>query len=79
MTRDKPSIQLSDDARKRAIASIRQYFRTELGEDIGDLKGALMLDFFLAEIGPAVYNTAIADAKSFFDDRRGSRRVVYAR
>jgi uncharacterized protein (DUF2164 family) len=69
MMRGKPSITISDDARKRAIASIQRYFADELELEIGDLKAALVLDYFLAEHGPAVYNTAIADAKAFFDER----------
>lgn len=67
--RDKPSLTIPDDARKQAMASIRQYFANELGQEIGDLKASLVLDYFLVELGPAVYNTAIADAKTFFDER----------
>lgn len=67
--RDKPPLALSDDARKRAIGSIRQYFEGELGQEIGDLKASLVLDYFLAEVGPAVYNIAIADATAFFAER----------
>lgn len=67
--RGKPGITISDDARKRAIASIRRYFEENLDTEFGDLKAALMLDYFLAEHGPTVYNQAIADAKSFFDER----------
>jgi uncharacterized protein (DUF2164 family) len=60
---------LSDDARKHAIASIRRYFREELDQDIGDLKATLVLDYFLAELAPAIYNNAIADARAFFTER----------
>ena len=67
--RGKPSLTIPDDARKQATASIRQYFADELGQEIGDLKASLVLDYFLVEIGPAVYNKAIADAKTFFDER----------
>jgi uncharacterized protein (DUF2164 family) len=67
--RGKPPITLSDDARKRAIASIRRYFDENLESEIGDLKAELVLDYFLAEHGPTVYNQAIADARSFFDER----------
>jgi uncharacterized protein (DUF2164 family) len=67
--RDKPSLTIPDDARQQALASIRQYFADALGQEIGDLKASLVLDYFLVEIGPVVYNKAIADAKSFFDER----------
>jgi uncharacterized protein (DUF2164 family) len=37
--------------------------------DIGDLKATLVLEFFLKEIAPTVYNGAIADAQTFMRDR----------
>jgi uncharacterized protein (DUF2164 family) len=67
--RGKPEVKISADARKQAVVSIRQYFEQELGQEIGDLKASLVLDYFLSEIGPVVYNSAIADAKTFFDER----------
>ena len=74
--RGKPPISISDDARKQAIASIQRYFADELDQDIGDLKAALLCDYFLAELGPAVYNTAVADAKAFFDERSADLAAV---
>lgn len=67
--RGKVPITIPDDARKRAIASIRRYFADSLDGEIGDLKAALLLDYFLAEHGPTIYNQAIADARGFFDEQ----------
>jgi uncharacterized protein (DUF2164 family) len=67
--RRKPSIEISDDARKRAIASIRRYFDETLESEIGDLKAEMVLDYVLAEHGPVIYNQAIADARAFFEER----------
>jgi uncharacterized protein (DUF2164 family) len=55
-------IEISKQARTEAIASIRRYFRENLPEEIGELQSGLLLNFFLEEIGPAIYNRAIADA-----------------
>lgn len=74
--RGKPSITISDDVRKRAIVSIQRYFADQLELEIGDLKAALVLDYFLAEHGPAVYNKAIGDAKAFFDERSADLAAV---
>ncbi len=63
------TITLSDDARKQSIASIKRYFLEELDQDIGELKAALMLEFFLKEIAPTIYNGAIADAQTYVRDR----------
>jgi uncharacterized protein (DUF2164 family) len=67
--RGKPAITLRDDARKQAIASVVRYFAEHLDEDIGDLKARLLLDYVLGEIGPSIYNQAIADARRFFEER----------
>jgi uncharacterized protein (DUF2164 family) len=63
------SITLSDEARKQALASIRRYFEEELEQEIGDLKAQMLLDFFLKEIAPSIYNGAVSDAQIFIRDR----------
>jgi uncharacterized protein (DUF2164 family) len=60
------SIELSDDTSKRLIASVRRYFADELDQDIGDLKARLVLEYCVKEIGPSIYNQAIADAQAHF-------------
>ena len=63
------TISLSDDARKQAVASIKRYLADELDQDVGELKAGLLLEFFLKEIAPSVYNGAIADAQTYLRDR----------
>lgn len=65
------AITLSDDARKQALSSIRRYCAENLDLELeaGDLKIALLLDFFLKDIAPSVYNAAIVDAQVFLRDR----------
>ncbi len=67
--REKPSITVSDDARKHAVAALRDYFAKNMDEEIGDLKAALLFDFVLTELGPTIYNQAIADARAYFEER----------
>jgi len=56
-------IELSKDARVDAIASLQQYFEENLPEPIGELPAGLLLTHFLEEIGPVIYNKAIADVQ----------------
>jgi uncharacterized protein (DUF2164 family) len=56
-------IELSEDVRAAAIASIQRYFDANMDEPIGNIAAGGLLGFFLEEIGPAVYNRAIADAQ----------------
>ena len=63
------TITLSDDARKQSIASIKRYFAEELEQDIGELKAGMLLEFFLKELAPTVYNAAMSDAQVYLRDR----------
>lgn len=62
-------IELNSQQRKDAIASIQRYFEGSLPEPIGDLPAGLLLNFFLEEIGPVVYNRAIHDAQARLQQR----------
>ena len=57
------TLEISKQARTEAIASLKRYSRENLPEPLGELGAAMLLDFFLEEIGPLVYNQAIADAQ----------------
>lgn len=58
------TIELPKVTRGQAIASIRKYFEENMPEPVGELAAGLLLDFFIEEIGPAIYNRAIADAQN---------------
>jgi uncharacterized protein (DUF2164 family) len=62
-------MELGKEARAQAIASIQRYFEENLTEPIGNLPAGQLLDFFIEEIGPAIYNRAIADAQSRLQQR----------
>lgn len=57
------TIKLDSQTEEYLLGSIRRFFLEELEEDIGDLKARLVLEFFTREVGPSVYNQAIADAQ----------------
>jgi len=63
------AIKLQNDSEKYLIGSIKRFFAESMNEDIGDLKALLVLDFCMREIGPTIYNQAIADAQTYFQDR----------
>ena len=65
------AIKLSDETSQRVISSIKRYVSENMEEEIGDLKARMMLDFFLEEIGPSIYNKAIADAQAHMHERVG--------
>ncbi len=63
------TIELSKEARAVAIASIERYFRAHMDEPIGNIAAGALLSFFLEEIGPSVYNQAVADAQASLQAR----------
>jgi uncharacterized protein (DUF2164 family) len=62
-------IEFPKEVRTRAIASIQRYFEENLSEPVGDLPAGLLLNFVLEEIGPLIYNHAIADAQARMQSR----------
>ena len=63
------AIQLEKETEKFLLSSIKRFFIEELEEDIGDLKAMRVLEFCLREVGPSVYNQAVADTQGYMLDR----------
>lgn len=57
------TIVLSKPAEKEAVASIERYFVERMDEPLGNVAAAALLAFFVEEIGPAIYNRAVADVQ----------------
>lgn len=62
------AIKLPKATEQRLIGSIRRYCAENL-EEIGDLQASLFLQYCLKEIGPSIYNQAIADAQVFMQNQ----------
>lgn len=56
-------IELDKEARKEAVTSIERYFRENMDEPIGNVAAGGLLNFFVEEIGPAIYNQAVRDVQ----------------
>ena len=67
--RGKNAITLPGRAHAQAIASIKRYFSEQMDEPIGDLKATLLIDFVLVELGPAIYNQAVAASRHYVEER----------
>lgn len=57
------TIELSKPARQQAIASIERWFVENRDEKIGNIAAGGLLGFLLEEIGPSIYNQAVADVQ----------------
>ncbi len=70
-------MKLDPDTEKYLLTSIRRFFAEEMDADIGDLKAMRVLDYFVAEIAPNVYNQAIADAQAYFSEKTSDLAGVH--
>ena len=57
------TIELNKDSRNAAVLSIERYFKDTLDQKIGNIQAAALLHFFLEEIGPSIYNHAVAEVQ----------------
>ena len=56
-------IELAKEDRQQAIESIMRYFAENMDERMGNVSAGALLGYFLDEIGPLVYNRAVADVQ----------------
>jgi uncharacterized protein (DUF2164 family) len=57
------AIELTKESRNAAVLSIERYFQENMEERIGNIQAAALLNFFLEEIGPSVYNQAVSEVQ----------------
>ncbi len=66
-------IELKKEAREAATDSIKKYFDRHLTEEMAEpitiLQADSLLNFFLEEIGPCVYNKAVTDTQEKLQER----------
>jgi uncharacterized protein (DUF2164 family) len=64
-------IRLADERRAHVIRLTQQYFADEFDEPISDFRAEQLLDFFVRELGPPVYNQGVRDACNFMQEKLG--------
>jgi uncharacterized protein (DUF2164 family) len=62
-------LKLDNETERYLLSSIKRFFTEEIDVEIGDLKAMRVLDFCVGEIGPSIYNQAIADAQAYFIEK----------
>lgn len=63
------TIELSREARAEAIVSIERYFREHMDAPIGNIAAGALLGFFLEEVGPSIFNQAVAQVQERLQTR----------
>jgi uncharacterized protein (DUF2164 family) len=62
-------IQLSDDRYARLRRSLEQHFLDEFDEPLSDFRARGLVDFFIRELGPPIYNQGVRDASGFMQEK----------
>ena len=62
-------IKISKEGKEEMRHIIEEYFREERDEDLGELASILLVDFFIKELGPFIYNQGVEDAHVYIKDK----------
>jgi uncharacterized protein (DUF2164 family) len=62
-------IRLAPERRASLVQAIKRHFTAEFDEPLSDFRAEGLLDFFVRELGPPVYNQGVRDAASFMQAR----------
>jgi uncharacterized protein (DUF2164 family) len=62
-------IRLSADRRASLLRAVKQHFAAEFDEPLSDFRAQGLLDFFVRELGPPVYNQGVRDASRYMQDK----------
>ena len=62
-------IRLSAERRAALLRATKTYFTEEFDETLSDFRAQALVDFFVRELGPPVYNQGVRDAASFVQEK----------
>lgn len=62
-------IKLSPEQKEQAVGKLKQYFDSEMGQDLGQFEAEFLLDFIGRELGAYFYNQGLKDAGALMDKK----------
>ena len=62
-------IKLSAERRAALIKLITEFYRENFDEELSEYRAERLMDFFIKQLGPPIYNQAIADARAFMFEK----------
>ena len=62
-------IRLAPDRRSMLLEAIARFHREEFDETLSEFRADALLDFFLRELGPPVYNQGVRDAAGYVQEK----------
>ena len=64
-------IRLAPDRDAALMRALKEHFAAEFDEPLSDFRARGLLEFFVRELGPPVYNQGVRDACSFLQEKLG--------
>jgi uncharacterized protein (DUF2164 family) len=64
-------IRLAPERRTALLRSIQQHFEEEFDDRLSHFRAERLLEFFIQELGPAVYNQGVRDACAAMQEKLG--------
>ena len=58
-------IRLTDDRRAALRRAVQNHFATEFDEELSDFRADGLVELFVRELGPPVYNQGVRDAAAY--------------
>ena len=62
-------IKLSDDRRATLLKLLTEFYTECFDEKLSEYRAERLLGFFIKQLGPPIYNQAIADARAFMFEK----------
>lgn len=58
-------IRLNEERRRALVVALREFCSDAFEEELSDYRAGRLVEFFVEQLGPTVYNQAIQDARGF--------------
>lgn len=70
-------IQLSDEQKKQITDEIKAFYLDVRGDEIGIIEQQQILDLFVEQLAPIVYNKALDDAQRWYRNQQNNMEADY--
>lgn len=62
-------IALSDERKKKILLLLEGFYLQEFDQELSSFQAERLLEFFVRNLGPSLYNQAIADARAAMQEK----------
>jgi uncharacterized protein (DUF2164 family) len=62
-------INLSDERKTAFLNLLTDFYAENFDEELSEFRAERLLNFFVKQLGPPIYNQAIADARAFMFEK----------